>query len=95
MSALPADAVTVFAIDGLPEIHPGDDLAGMLGDALDGTLEAGDILVITSKIVSKAEGRIIEAQIAKTRSPPRPAAWSPRASTRPVPPASSRPISGW
>lgn len=61
MSALPADAVTVFAIDGLPEVHPGDDLAGMLGDALDGTLEAGDILVITSKIVSKAEGRIIRA----------------------------------
>lgn len=59
--ALPPDAVTVFAIDGLPEIHPGDDLAGMLGDALDGTLEAGDILVITSKIVSKAEGRIIQA----------------------------------
>lgn len=62
MSALPPDAVTVFAIDGLPEIHPGDDLARMLGDALEGTLVDGDILVITSKIVSKAEGRIIEAK---------------------------------
>jgi len=61
MSAVPADAVTVFAIDGLPEIQPGDDLAGMLGDVLDGTVVAGDILVITSKIVSKAEGRIIRA----------------------------------
>ncbi|MEO7720315.1 MAG: coenzyme F420-0:L-glutamate ligase [Pseudolysinimonas sp.] len=59
---LPDDAVTVFAIDGLPEIHPGDDLAGMLGDALEGTLQAGDIVVITSKIVSKAEGRIIQAK---------------------------------
>jgi coenzyme F420-0:L-glutamate ligase/coenzyme F420-1:gamma-L-glutamate ligase len=59
--AIPPDAVTIFAIDGLPEIHPGDDLAGILGDALNGTLEDGDILVITSKIVSKAEGRIIEA----------------------------------
>ena len=61
MSAAPRDAVTIFAIDGLPEIHPGDDLAALLGDALEGTLEDGDILVITSKIVSKAEGRIIEA----------------------------------
>jgi len=57
----PPDAVSIFAIDGLPEIHPGDDLAGMLGDALEGTLVDGDILVITSKIVSKAEGRIVEA----------------------------------
>jgi len=61
-AVLPPDAVSIFAIDGLPEIHPGDDLAGMLGDALAGTLLDGDILVITSKIVSKAEGRIVEAQ---------------------------------
>jgi len=61
-AVLPPDAVSIFAIDGLPEIHPGDDLAGMLGDALGGTLVDGDILVITSKIVSKAEGRIVEAQ---------------------------------
>ena len=61
MSGAPWDAVTIFAIDGLPEIHPGDDLAALLGDALEGTLEDGDILVITSKIVSKAEGRIVEA----------------------------------
>ena len=61
-AVLPPDAVSIFAIDGLPEIHPGDDLAGMLGDALGDTLVDGDILVITSKIVSKAEGRIVEAQ---------------------------------
>jgi len=61
VSGAPWDAVTIFAIDGLPEIHPGDDLAALLGDALEGTLEDGDILVITSKIVSKAEGRIVEA----------------------------------
>ncbi len=59
--AVPSDAVTIFAVDGLPEIHPGDDLATLLGDALGGTLVDGDILVITSKIVSKAEGRIVEA----------------------------------
>ncbi len=61
MTALPPDAVTIFAVDGIPEIHPGDDLAALLGDALDGRVESGDILVITSKIASKAEGRIVEA----------------------------------
>lgn len=61
MSAAPGEAVTVFAVDDLPEIHPGDDLAALLGDALAGVVEHGDILVITSKIVSKAEGRIVEA----------------------------------
>ena len=59
--SIPADSVVIFAVDGLPEVHPGDDLAGLLGDALADTLEDGDILVVTSKIVSKAEGRIIEA----------------------------------
>jgi len=56
-----SDPISIFALDGIPEIHPGDDLAQLLGDALEGTIEAGDILVITSKIVSKAEGRIVEA----------------------------------
>lgn len=50
----------MFALDGLPEIQPGDDLATMIGDAA-GELQAGDILVVTSKIVSKAEGRIVRA----------------------------------
>ncbi len=59
LPALPADAVSIFALDGLPEIQPGDDLAALLGDAFAGTLIDGDILVITSKVVSKAEGRIV------------------------------------
>jgi coenzyme F420-0:L-glutamate ligase/coenzyme F420-1:gamma-L-glutamate ligase len=61
--------LTVFAIAGIGEIVPGDDLAQLLGDALfaasrAGTatpLEDGDILAVTSKIISKAEGRIINA----------------------------------
>ena len=52
---------SVFAVEGIPEVAPGDDLAGMLGDALEGALEDGDILVVTSKIVSKAEGRQVAA----------------------------------
>ncbi|PZQ90833.1 MAG: coenzyme F420-0:L-glutamate ligase [Leifsonia xyli] len=51
----------VFALDGLPEFRAGDDLAGMLGDALVGVAEDGDIVAVTSKIVSKAEGRIVAA----------------------------------
>ncbi|WBU39205.1 coenzyme F420-0:L-glutamate ligase [Homoserinibacter sp. YIM 151385] len=54
--------LTVWAVDGIPEIRGGDALAGILGDALAGEgLEAGDILAVTSKIVSKAEGRLVEA----------------------------------
>ena len=56
-----ASAFSVFAVDGIPEIRRGDDLARLLGDALDGALEDGDILVVTSKIISKAEGRQVAA----------------------------------
>jgi coenzyme F420-0:L-glutamate ligase/coenzyme F420-1:gamma-L-glutamate ligase len=56
-----AAMMTVWAVDGLPEFRPGDDLARILGDAVTGQLQDGDILAITSKIVSKAEGRIIQA----------------------------------
>ena len=49
----------------MPEIVPGDDLALIIGNALgvalDGALADGDILAVTSKIVSKAEGRIVRA----------------------------------
>lgn len=53
--------LSVFAPSGIGEITPGDDLARILGDALVGQLVDGDILAVTSKIVSKAEGRIIRA----------------------------------
>ncbi len=49
--------LTVFAVGDLPEFVAGDDLPVMLGDALVDILEEGDIVVVTSKIVSKAEGR--------------------------------------
>ncbi|GII75413.1 coenzyme F420:L-glutamate ligase [Sphaerisporangium rufum] len=49
--------VSVRAVPGLPEIRPGDDLGALLAAAVPDLAE-GDILVVTSKIVSKAEGRI-------------------------------------
>ena len=53
-------AVSVTGVPGLPEIGAGDDLAGLIADAAP-DLADGDIVVITSKIVSKAEGRVIRA----------------------------------
>ncbi|MBI5087503.1 MAG: coenzyme F420-0:L-glutamate ligase, partial [Actinobacteria bacterium] len=53
----------IFGVPGLPEIEPGADLAAMvLAAAADaGTpLTDGDVVVVTSKIVSKAEGRLVE-----------------------------------
>ncbi len=53
----------VIPVQGIGEIHPGDDLAATILDALGQQGEAlqdNDILVVTQKIVSKAEGRIID-----------------------------------
>lgn len=55
----------VWAPDGLPEVVPGDDLvalvAGALADPGVPVLADGDVVVVTSKIVSKAEGRVVPA----------------------------------
>lgn len=62
---MPVDErMTVWALPGMPEIAPRDDLAALIATAVTvsgSPLEDGDILVVTSKIVSKAEGRIVAA----------------------------------
>ena len=56
-----SNALSLRAIPGLPMFAPGDDLATLLGDAMQAAPPAdGDVLVIAQKIVSKAEGRIVE-----------------------------------
>jgi coenzyme F420-0:L-glutamate ligase/coenzyme F420-1:gamma-L-glutamate ligase len=45
----------VFPIEGIPEVRRGDDLAGFIAAAEPGLL-AGDVVVVTQKVVSKAEG---------------------------------------
>ena len=45
----------LIGVDGLPEIAAGDDLAQLIGARI--SLEAGDIVVVAQKVVSKAEGR--------------------------------------
>jgi coenzyme F420-0:L-glutamate ligase/coenzyme F420-1:gamma-L-glutamate ligase len=52
--------VTVTPVAGLPEITTGADLAALIADAAP-DLREGDILVITSKVVSKSEGRVVTA----------------------------------
>jgi coenzyme F420-0:L-glutamate ligase / coenzyme F420-1:gamma-L-glutamate ligase len=54
------DPVTVIPVTGLPEITAGADLAALIAEAVP-DLRDGDILVVTSKIVSKAEGRVVTA----------------------------------
>lgn len=49
-------ALEVVAPDGVPEVGPGDDLAALLLASLD--LADGDIVVVTSKVVAKSEGRV-------------------------------------
>ena len=47
----------ILPIEGLPKIEPGDDLTGMLGDC--GKIRQQDILVVTQKIISKAENQLV------------------------------------
>ncbi len=56
--------IRIFGVPGIPEIHPGDDLPGMIADAIraGGGIEAGDVVVVTQKVVSKAEGRIVDLE---------------------------------
>ncbi len=54
--------LTLTALPDIPLIHPGDDLVAILGKSLEKanlTLLDGDILVLAQKIISKAEGRLI------------------------------------
>ena len=55
-----AKMIQITGVSGLPEISPGAGLAGLICDAAPG-LRDGDIVVVTSKIISKAEGRVIRA----------------------------------
>ncbi|WP_280232704.1 coenzyme F420-0:L-glutamate ligase [Nocardia cyriacigeorgica] len=57
-----AGELRLLPITGLPEFRPGDDLAGHLAAAAP-WLADGDVLVVTSKIVAKVEGRIVAAPL--------------------------------
>ncbi|HSK27785.1 MAG TPA: coenzyme F420-0:L-glutamate ligase [Jiangellales bacterium] len=54
-------ALSVRPVEGLPEVRRGDDLGALLASALAGpdALRDGDVVVVSSKVVSKAEGRVV------------------------------------
>lgn len=57
-------ALRILPVAGIGEVVPGDDVATIVGEAIDAAgigFEDGDIVVVTHKIVSKAEGRIADA----------------------------------
>jgi coenzyme F420-0:L-glutamate ligase/coenzyme F420-1:gamma-L-glutamate ligase len=49
--------INLIPVTGLPEVHEGDDLASLI--AGHASLESGDVVVVTQKVVSKAEGRVV------------------------------------
>ncbi|MDR5761398.1 coenzyme F420-0:L-glutamate ligase [Caballeronia sp. LZ035] len=54
-------SVEAFALSGIPEVRPDDDIAAFIADAMEAsgrTWEPSDIVVVAQKIVSKAENRI-------------------------------------
>ena len=76
MAAEPVGRLSVVALDGIPEVRPSDDLAGLIGAAIErllaaepgfGPIRADDVLVVTQKVVSKAEGAIVDLTTVEPR----------------------------
>lgn len=68
----PDDRLLVLPLAGIPEVRAGDDLAAILADALAETPDAlpllpGDVLVVTQKVVSKAEGASVDLRSIEPR----------------------------
>jgi len=65
MTEAPTGGIHVYGVSGLPEVSAGDDVARLIADAAlaEGGpgLRDGDILVVTSKVISKAEGRVVSS----------------------------------
>lgn len=53
--------ISIFGIEGLPEVHPGDDLGNLIAESArgDAALADRDVVVVTQKVVSKAENRLV------------------------------------
>ncbi|HUQ63949.1 MAG TPA: coenzyme F420-0:L-glutamate ligase [Acidimicrobiales bacterium] len=50
--------IEIIPVEGLPEVQPGDVLAQLIADRV--TLQDRDVVVVTQKVVSKAEGRVVD-----------------------------------
>ncbi|WP_212754431.1 coenzyme F420-0:L-glutamate ligase [Nakamurella aerolata] len=61
VGAAPApDGLSILPVTGLPDFRPGDDLAAAIAGAADWIAD-GDVVVVTSKVISKVEGRLVAA----------------------------------
>jgi len=68
--------VEIIPVEGLPEVHRGDDVAALLAPKLAQLgARGGDVVAVTQKIVSKAEGRVVPEGEGRT-------AWAERESRR-------------
>ncbi len=52
--------IELIPVEGFPEVRPGDDLETLVAGAVEDVLRSGDVLVVTHKIMSKAEGRLVD-----------------------------------
>ena len=52
--------IELIPVEGFPEVRPGDDLDALVAEAAGGILRPGDVLVVTHKVMSKAEGRLVD-----------------------------------
>jgi coenzyme F420-0:L-glutamate ligase/coenzyme F420-1:gamma-L-glutamate ligase len=69
--------VELVALDGIPEIGPGDDLGAIIAEAAQSIgLTDADVVIVTQKVVSKAEGRLVE--LASVEPSPLARAWGER-----------------
>ncbi len=50
------NSLELFAVEGIPEVHPGDDLGDLISSRA--TLKTADVLVVAQKVVSKSEGKL-------------------------------------
>ncbi len=55
----------ILPVEGIPEVRPGDDLPALISGATNGLFRSGDVVVVTHKIVSKAEGRLVDLDTVK------------------------------
>ena len=68
----PSGRVEVIALEGIPEVVAGDDIGALIGDAIERTagllpLRSDDVVVVTQKIVSKAEGAVVDLETVEPR----------------------------
>ena len=72
-----AAALHIFAVPGIPDVEPGDDVGALITSAVaraGDTIAAGDVVVVAQKIVSKAEGAVV--RLDEVAPSPRAAEWA-------------------